>query len=78
MARGLAQRLMGLFKTNTSHQRPIHGRHAKLWQDPHWRDLLLFHEFFDGDTGEGLGASHQTGWTALIASIIDEWVEQPP
>jgi hypothetical protein len=39
----------------------------------HWRDLLLFHEYFDGDRGAGLGANHQTGWTALVANLIDEW-----
>ena len=41
--------------------------------DPHWRDELLFFEYFHGDTGAGLGASHQTGWTALVANLIDEW-----
>ena len=41
--------------------------------DPYWKDLVLFHEYFHADTGEGLGASHQTGWTALVASLIDEW-----
>ena len=41
--------------------------------DPHWRDLILFYEYFHGDNGAGLGASHQTGWTALVAAIIDEW-----
>ena len=49
----------------------------KFQDDPHWRDLLLFHEYFHGETGEGLGASHQTGWTALVASLIDEW-RRPP
>jgi hypothetical protein len=41
--------------------------------NPHWRDLVLFYEYFHGDTGQGLGASHQTGWTALVATLIDEW-----
>jgi hypothetical protein len=46
---------------------------TKFQEDPHWRDLLLFNEYFHGNTGAGLGANHQTGWTALIASLIDEW-----
>ncbi len=46
----------------------------QLWvQDPYWRDLILFHEYFHAESGEGLGASHQTGWTGLVASLIDEW-----
>ena len=48
-------------------------KNEKFQTDPHWRDNVLFYEYFHGDTGEGLGASHQTGWTALIASVIDEW-----
>jgi hypothetical protein len=45
-----------------------------MWQeDPHWRDYLQFYEYFHGDDGHGLGASHQTGWTGLIANLIDEW-----
>jgi hypothetical protein len=42
------------------------------WSDPHWRDLLQFHEYFHGDSGAGIGASHQTGWTALVANMIHE------
>ena len=73
MARGFADRLVGLFVPNPSKLRPIYGNVAKFQKDPHWRELVLFHEYFHGDTGEGLGASHQTGWTALVASLIDEW-----
>ena len=58
----------------------IHGRpevsavwrNQKLQDDPHWRDLILFHEYFNGDSGEGLGASHQTGWTGLVAKLIHQ------
>ena len=63
------------------HPRPATGRRAvfgdapKFQDDPHWRDLILFYEYFHGDNGAGLGASHQTGWTALVASLIDEWRE---
>ena len=52
---------------------PSTAGRRKFQDDPHWRDLILFYEYFHGDTGEGLGASHQTGWTALVASLIDEW-----
>ena len=53
--------------------RPCYGMTLKFQQDPHWRDYLLFHEYFNGDNGAGLGASHQTGWTGLVANLIDEW-----
>ena len=48
-------------------------RNKKFQEDPHWRDLILFYEFYHGDNGAGLGASHQTGWTGLVAALIDEW-----
>jgi hypothetical protein len=54
------------------------GSVEKFQSDPHWRDRLLFHEYFHADTGAGLGANHQTGGTALVASLIDEWRKQPP
>ena len=52
-------------------ERPIYGGTAKFQDDPHWRDLILFHEYFHGDNGAGLGASHQTGWTGLVAPLLD-------
>ena len=52
---------------------PSTAAREKFQNDPHWRDLMLFYEYFHGDNGAGLGASHQTGWTALVASLIDEW-----
>jgi hypothetical protein len=52
--------------------RPAYGATARLQRDPHWRDLILFHEYFDGDTGAGLGVSHQTGWTALVAKLLQQ------
>jgi len=67
----LSRRLIGLFVLHGG-QRAFHGADAALSRDPHWRDLLLFHEYFDGDTGKGLGASHQTGWTALVAKLIHQ------
>ena len=73
MADGFANNLIRLFTRNQQNQRPIYGTLHQFQNDPHWRDYLLFHEYFHGDTGQGLGASHQTGWTALVASLIDEW-----
>ncbi len=73
MARGFAERLVGTFTRGPEGRRPAHGPYEKFQSDPHWRDLLLFYEYFHGDTGRGLGASHQTGWTGLVASLIDEW-----
>jgi hypothetical protein len=73
MARGFAERLIGLFTRGADGRRPAHGWYEKFQTDPHWRDLILFYEYFHGDTGMGLGASHQTGWSGLVASLIDEW-----
>jgi hypothetical protein len=73
MARALADRLIRIFARDDSGRRPVYGGARKFQEDPHWRDLILFFEYFHGDHGAGLGASHQTGWTALVASIIDEW-----
>jgi hypothetical protein len=49
----------------------VHGGTAKFQEDPHWRDLILFYEYFHGDNGAGLGANHQTGWTGVIAPLMD-------
>ena len=73
IARGFANRLISLFTRDASGRRPIYGDNRLLQDDPHWRDYLLFHEYFHGDDGRGLGASHQTGWTGLVANLIDEW-----
>jgi hypothetical protein len=73
IASDLANRLIRIFTRDGSGDRPLHGRTRKFQEDPYWRDLLLFYEYFHGDNGAGLGASHQTGWTALVASLIDEW-----
>jgi Mannosylglycerate hydrolase MGH1-like glycoside hydrolase domain len=73
MARELANRLIRLFMPNEAGDRPIYGGDARWKSDPQWREYLWFHEYFHGDNGKGLGACHQTGWTALIASLIDEW-----
>ena len=72
-ARELANRLISIFTRDERGRRPVFGGTAKYQDDPHWRDLIPFYEYFHGDNGAGLGASHQTGWTALVASLIDEW-----
>ncbi len=71
VAEELERRLAGLFLPDAQGRRPIHGDRARYASDPHFRDLVLFHEYFDGDDGRGLGASHQTGWTALVANVLE-------
>lgn len=73
MARELANRMIKIFAKDENGHRPVYGGSEKFQNDPHWQDHLLFYEYFHGDNGAGLGASHQTGWTALVASLIDEW-----
>ena len=73
MAREVANRMIGMFTRDAQGRRRIYGGTEKFQQDPHWRDLLLFNEYFHGDNGAGLGANHQTGWTGLVANLIDEW-----
>jgi hypothetical protein len=73
MATEIADRMIGLFRKDEHGHRPCLGPHRKFQQDPHWRDYLLFNEYFHGDTGQGLGASHQTGWTGMVANLIEEW-----
>ena len=60
-----------IFLRDANGRRPVYGGAAKFQDDPHWRDLILFYEYFHGDNGAGLGASHQTGWTGLVARLID-------
>jgi hypothetical protein len=68
----LERRLASLFLPDQDGHRPCYGGDARYARDPAWRDLVLFHEYFHGDTGKGLGASHQTGWTALVARCIED------
>jgi hypothetical protein len=70
VAAELSQRLIAIFQPDGDGRRPVNGGHARLDTDPAWRDHVSFHEYFHGDTGAGLGASHQTGWTALVAKLI--------
>ena len=73
MAEEIANRLIRIFTKDGEGRRPVYGGTKKFQDDPHWRDYILFYEYFHGDNGAGIGASHQTGWTALVASLIDEW-----
>src|SRR5215831_14280141 len=71
VAREIATRLTRIFLRDESGRRPVYGGTKKLQTDPHWKDYLLFYEYFHGDNGGGLGASHQTGWTGIVATLID-------
>jgi hypothetical protein len=71
----LSHRLIGLFRAGPDGSRPFQRSGSPVEQGVHWRDHLLFHEFFNGDTGQGLGASHQTGWTALVAKLVQQTTE---
>jgi hypothetical protein len=70
VARELSKRLTSIFLRDSKGRRPVYGATEKLQSDPDWRDLILFYEYFQGDNGAGLGASHQTGWTALVAKLL--------
>jgi mannosylglycerate hydrolase MGH1-like protein/glycosyl hydrolase family 63 len=72
MAEDIANRMINIFRRDSHGHRPVFGGARKFQEDPHWRDHLLFYEHFHGDNGAGIGASHQTGWTALVANLIDE------
>jgi hypothetical protein len=71
VAQEIVRRLTGTFLRDANGQRPVYGATAKFQNDPHWRDLILYYEYFHGDNGAGLGASHQTGWTGLVAPLLD-------
>ena len=79
VATELSRRMVRMFLRNGDGQRPIYGGLNAFQNDPHWRDLILFNEYFNGDNGAGLGASHQTGWTGLVAKLIQQsggWREE--
>jgi hypothetical protein len=76
VATELSRRLSSIFLRG-AHGRPVYGANERFQTDPHWRDLILFHEYFHGDTGRGLGASHQTGWTAVVAKLLEQSGEPP-
>lgn len=66
----IERRIESIFLRNDEGRRPVYGGNEKFQQDPHWKDLILFYEYFHGDNGAGIGASHQTGWTGIVANII--------
>ncbi|MEL4308086.1 MGH1-like glycoside hydrolase domain-containing protein [Joostella sp. CR20] len=70
--RNLSERLIKMFEMDENGQRPINANHPEVYKTDDYKDLILFYEYFDGDNGRGLGASHQTGWTSLVANLIDE------
>ena len=69
VAEELSNRLANIFRRDRDGRRPVYGRTRKFQEDPHWRDLVLFYEYFHGDNGAGLGASHQTGWTGIVTRL---------
>jgi hypothetical protein len=70
VAEEITRRLASIFLRDPQGRRPVHGGARKFQEDPHWRDLILFYEYFHGDNGAGLGASHQTGWTGIVARAM--------
>ncbi len=72
ISRALSTRLTGLFAADPNGQHPCHGDDTRYAQDPSCRDLVLFYEYFHAETGRGLGASHQTGWTALVIRFLED------
>ncbi len=78
VAEDLSRRLGSIFLRNENGQRPVYGGTEKFQNDPHWRDLILFFEYFHGDNGAGLGASHQTGWTGIVARMMHLFATTTP
>jgi hypothetical protein len=72
VAAEISRRLTRMFLRDDTGRRPVHGGTRQFQDDPHWRDLLLFYEYFHGDSGAGAGAAHQTGWTGLVAKLLQQ------
>jgi hypothetical protein len=72
VAADLSRRLTRIFLRDADDRRPVYGGNAKFQRDPHWQDFVLFYEYFHGDNGAGIGASHQTGWTGLVAKLLQQ------
>jgi hypothetical protein len=68
----ISKRLSRIFLKDAGGRRPVFGGAEKFQTDPNWRDLVPFHEYFHGDNGTGIGASHQTGWTGLVAKLLQQ------
>lgn len=71
VAKEITRRLESIFLPDQNGNRPLYGGARKFQNDPYWRDYILFYEYFHGDNGAGLGAAHQTGWTGVIARLMD-------
>jgi hypothetical protein len=71
VSKDIAGRLTRIFLRDAQGKRALYGATKKFQEDPHWRDHMLYYEYFHGDNGAGLGASHQTGWTGLVAKMIE-------
>jgi hypothetical protein len=78
VAKEIGRRLTSIFLRDANGRRPVYGGTKKFQEDPHWRDYILFYEYFHGDNGAGLGASHQTGWTGLVARELDLFARLSP
>ncbi len=78
VAKEIARRLSSIFLRNENGKRPVYGGTKKFQEDPHWKDYILFYEYFQADNGAGLGASHQTGWTGVIARTLDSFARLKP
>ena len=78
VAEEINRRLANIFLRDENGRRPVYGGTRKLQEDPHWRDYISFFEYFHGDNGAGLGASHQTGWTGTIARVLDLFARITP
>jgi hypothetical protein len=76
VAHELGRRLGSIFLPDSDGRRPCHGKDPRYASDPYWKDLVLFYEYFHGDTGLGLGASHQTGWTATVVRCFHRAAER--
>jgi hypothetical protein len=75
VAREIGRRLTSIFLRDPSGRRPVYGGARKFHEDPHWKDHILFYEYFHGDNGAGIGASHQTGWTGVVAKLIQMFAD---
>lgn len=78
LANELHRRLTSIFLRDEDGRRPVHGDTRKFQEDPHWRDCILFYEYFHGDNGAGIGASHQTGWTGMVARMMSLFATTTP
>jgi hypothetical protein len=72
VAQEISRRLAGTFLRDTDGRRAVHGAADQFQNDPHWKDLVLFYEYFHADNGRGVGASHQTGWTGVVAKLLQQ------